>query len=66
MPISIENMKKLAEMITAEIDEDDQFTLFVWESNGVHYISGFDDEDTMAHVLAWAALQAEEQKETKH
>ncbi len=67
MPISIQNMKKLAEIITAAIDEDDGFTLFVWENDGVHHISSLDGEDTMEHVLAWAELEAEEKEpEIKH
>jgi len=65
MPISIENMKKLAEIITKEIDEGDHFTLFIWEKTGVHYISATDDQDTKGYVLAWLELRNEEE-ETRH
>ena len=66
MPISIENMKKLAEIITAEIDETDHFTLFVWEPNGVHFISSLDDQDMVVCLLSWLELQQDEQEETRH
>ncbi len=66
MPISIENMKKLAEMITAEIGEQDNFTLFVWEPDGVHFISSLDDQDMTVCLLAWLDMQQGEEQETRH
>ena len=67
MPISIENMKRLAEIITEEIDEDDNFTLFIWQPEGCHYISSFDDDDITPHLLAWLQMQQNEDEEvTRH
>ena len=64
--ISIENMKKLAEIITEEIDEQDNFTLFIWEETGVHYISSLDDQDMTPHLLAWLDMQQDGKEETRH
>ena len=57
-------MKKLAEIISAEIDEGDHFTLFVWGPDNVHYISAMDHDDMRNHLLAWLELQQDE--ETRH
>ena len=63
---SIENKKKSDKIRSAESEEDDNCTLVVGTREGVHDISGLDNEDTIISTSAWVAMQEEENDKTKH